>query len=389
MTMDRSSPLEGSSIVSAVLLNEAGLIAKHAAPGAMFFFSANTQYENAGDALINRELLKVLRRWGSVRVAQSGAPEVFIRQLRLEPQELHYESRPALWLGAFLAGTKARFSRTERPCLVLTPGDPGGVFDREVMLRGALMVMLNLAGVRIVRLGVSLGRMSRGRLRFEAFMSRFYAHIGIRDSKSLDVATAHGFQNCGYFPDFALALDPTERLSKADDHYNVMVSLRDDNLGRADRATLVTKLDQVIDAMSVNRAVSLHFVAQVGIDGGFARFLKDRYAGRIRSVMSEEQNIDRLANIYSRADLILSNRLHALLLASACGAVPLGLLFPDNNVKIVGLLGDLGLGAHWHDPNDDGLPDIPDLMMRQKVVHAAFCKAGQMIGDRAEALFGS
>ncbi|MGF9567111.1 polysaccharide pyruvyl transferase family protein [Neorhizobium sp. JUb45] len=365
------------------------MVANNALPRAIFFFSANTQYENAGDALINRELLKVLRRWGRVRVAQSGAPEAFIKQLRLEPQELHYESRPALWLGAVLAGTKARFSRTERPYLALTPGDPGGFFDRDVMLRGALMLMLTLAGVRIVRLGVSLGRMSRGRLRFEAFMSRFYAHIGIRDSNSLDLARTYGFRNCGYFPDFALALDPTEGFSKVDHHFNIAVSLRDDNLGQVDRAMLVTKLDQVIDAVSVNRPVSLHFVAQVGLDDAFARYLKDRYAGRIRSVMSEEQNIDRLTNIYSRADLIVSNRLHALLLASACGAVPLGLLFPESNVKIVGLLGDLGLGDHWLNPNDETLPDIAGLMIRQKVVQAAFTNASQMICYRAEALFGS
>ncbi|MEB2848151.1 polysaccharide pyruvyl transferase family protein [Endobacterium cereale] len=389
MKIYRSSPFECASLVSPVLLEEAGLIANKALPRAIFFFSANTQYENAGDALINRELLKVLRRWGSVRVAQSGAPEAFMRQLCLEPEELHYESRPALWMGAFLAGTQARFSRTERPYLALTPGDPGGIFDRDVMLRGALTLMLTLAGVRIVRLGVSLGRMSRGRLRFEAFMSRFYVHIGIRDSQSLDLARAHGFLNCGYFPDFALALDPTERSPKTDDHFNVVVSLRDDNLGWADRATLVRKLDQVIGAVSASQAVSLHFVAQVGIDGAFARYLKDRYAGRISSVMSEEQNIDRLANIYCRADLIVSNRLHALLLASACGAVPLGLLFPESNVKIVGLLGDLGLGDHWRNPNDEALPDVPGLMLRQKVVQAAFSNAGQMIGDRAEALFGS
>ena len=389
--MDHVSTAQGASEIEH--LNRDGPPA--VAPGnnarPTFFFSANTQFDNAGDALINRELLKVLRSHGLVRVARSGAPDAFLRQLRLEEGELRYKGRRELSLAAAIEGLKARFFGARHPVLVLTPGDPGGPLDIDVLVRATLMLALNLVGVRIVRLGVSINRMSRSRLLLEAFLSRFYVHFGVRDTFSLTIAHSNGFRNVAYFPDLSLALPPAGRFKQRDPGVaRVVVSLRYDNLDGDGKRALIAKLEQVIEALAgAQRTVSLHFLAQVGMDRAFMRELAARYGGPSTCMLTEEQDLDRLAELYSSTDIIVSNRLHALLFASANGAVPFGLLVPEKNKKIIALLGDLDLARHWTslDANEH-VSDLTWLYAREEAVKAAFRRCGHLIEKRTNVLIG-
>ncbi|TCU06827.1 polysaccharide pyruvyl transferase family protein [Rhizobium sullae] len=390
--MDRTSTAEGASEIEQPAYAGTAPAAQGESDRATFFFSANTQFDNAGDALINRELLKVLRVHGSVRAARSGAPETFLGQLRLEEGELQYKGRRDLWLAACMEGLKAQFFGARHPFLVLTPGDPGGPLDIDVFVRGALMLALNLVGVRIVRLGVSLNRMSSGRLWLEAFLSRFYVHFGTRDMLSLSRAQNAGFRNVTYFPDFSLALSPAKRLHQRDHHVaRIAVSLRDDNLDGDSRRALIAKLKQVLEAFSAGEhKISLHFVAQVGADADFMRELAACYGGPSGCMLTEEQNLGRLAELYSSTDIIISNRLHSLLFASANGAIPFGLLVPEKNKKIVALLRDLNLTRHWTslDTGED-VPDLSWLYAREEAVKAAFQRSGHLIEKHANAIFGA
>src|SRR5688572_9526835 len=98
-----------------------------------FFFSPRTNYENAGDALINRELLRILRGYGEIHASRSGAPQRFLDEIRLDPKEIRYETRLGLWAAAFAAGTKARIRREQPPFMILAPGDPSGPIDAGLL----------------------------------------------------------------------------------------------------------------------------------------------------------------------------------------------------------------------------------------------------------------
>ena len=101
-----------------------------------------------------------------------------------------------------------------------------------------------------------------------------------------------------------------------------------------------------------------------------------------------EQTLPRLADMYSSVDVIISNRLHGLLFASAQGAVPLGLLIPECNQKIIGILEDLGLDDHWIDVEAPDKAHVEISELREKVgdVRTAFARSAKLISDGFEAL---
>ena len=390
--MDHASTAQGACEIEHLSHDGPTPVALENNAQATFFFSANTQFDNAGDALINRELLKVLRRHGVVRVARSGAPDAFVRQLRLEEGELRYKGRPELWLAASIEGLKARFFGARHPVLVLTPGDPGGPLDLDALVRGTLILALNLVGVRIVRLGVSINRMTRSRLLLEAFLSRFLYAVRYARYAFTDDRAKQWLPQCRLFSGL-FACTPARREFKQRDTSvaRVIVSLRNDNLDGDGKRALIAKVGQVIEALADGqRTVELHFLAQVGTDRHFMRELAARYGGPSTCMLTEEQDLDRLAEHYSSTDIIVSNRLHALLFASANGAVPFGLLTPEKNKKIIALLGDLDLARHWTSLDiNEHVSDLSWLYARGEPVKAAFQRCGQLIEKRTKALIGA
>jgi polysaccharide pyruvyl transferase WcaK-like protein len=260
-------------------------------------------------------------------------------------------------------------------------------------VRSTFLVLLSLAGVRVARLGVSFGRMSAVRLKLEAFVSRFYAFSGARDTRSLALARRSGFSNVGYCPDFAFALPPPGRIWNK--HPNVLqigVSLREDNLGVDRRALTVRRLDQLLATLrDEGRKFVVRFIAQVDADRTFMKELSERFGDRYECTFIAEQRLSSLAHIYYSIDLIVSNRLHSLLFAGAQGAVPFGLLIPDCNQKIIAILDDLGLGEHWinAETSDDVRIDVCRLQEKANTVSAAFGQSAKLITDRVEALLAS
>ena len=355
-----------------------------------FFFSPRTNYDNAGDALINRELLRILRGHGVIHASRSGAPQRFIDEICLDGSEIRHQTRLGLGAAAFAAGIKARIWREQPPFMVLAPGDPSGPIDAGLLVRSIFFALLALAGVRLVRLGVSFSRMSPARLRLEAITSRLYYFSGARDSRSLALAKRSGFANVFYFPDFALAMQLPDRPCGAPgDVLRIAISLREDNLRIERRAATVLRLEQLLAALEgEGRNFKIQFVAQVEDDRAFMKDLCERFGERYVCTFVAEQTLPHLADMYSSVDVIISNRLHGLLFASAQGAVPLGLLIPECNQKIIGILEDLGLDDHWIDVEAPDKAHVEISELREKVgdVRTAFARSAKLISDGFEAL---
>lgn len=384
---DTSGPSPLGSVQAKIVPEHAD---SHSSKTKKFFFSPRTNYQNAGDALINRELLRILRGYGEVHASRSGAPQCFLDEIRLDRREIRHETRLGLWAAAFVAGTKARIRREEPPFLILAPGDPSGPIDAGLLVRNAFFALLVLAGVRLARLGVSFSRMSAARLRLEALTSRFY-FSGVRDSRSLAIAKQSGFANIFYFPDFAFALQPSEHLRrKHDGALQIGVSLREDNLGKDRRALTIKRLEQLLLALeNEGNYVVIRFIAQVDGDRAFMKELCERFSCRYDCTFVAEQKLPRLADIYRSVDVVISNRLHGLLFASAQGAAPFGLLIPECNQKIIAILEDLGLNECWIDAEaPDSTPlDLSKLREKAGGVRAAFIKSAKLISYRVEALW--
>lgn len=324
---------------------------------ARFFYSARTQYFNAGDALINRELLRHLRAHGSIEIAGCGAPGEYLAQLDLDAGEVAHRGRIGLIAAAFAAGLRYRLGLDRaRPYLALTPGDPFWGFGVETVVSGLSTVALSIAGVRSIRLGVSFARRDRARLRWEAWMSRWSHALGLRDAASLDITRRAGFANVSYFPDLALTLPVHPRTARpAQAPFRVAISCRLDKLGEEEASRLRARLSAILAQLSETRPITLAFVSQVRGDGARMKADFEDIATGYDAEIIEDIDLLRLGEVYRETDLALSNRLHCLLYAAAQGCLPMGLLSPTHDYKISGLLDTAGLDAFWESLDADGL----------------------------------
>lgn len=318
----------------------------------VFLYSIKTQYANAGDALINRELLRHLRAHGEIRAAVCDAPARYIESIRLAPTERRFSGRSGMLFAGFLAALRSRLGLGPRTCLVLTPGDPLSRLDAASVLTAISIALFRLAGGRTIRLGVSISARHPDRLWLEAASSRYIELTGLRDALSLEIARRAGFRNLARFPDFALTVPVLRRVPLTETGpITLGISCRFDKSGPQDAARLKATIETIVAELARTRPVSLVFVSQVERDDAAMAALHHSFVERHPSVLHVCTNLEALAQIYRGIDVTISNRLHSLLYAAAQGCLPFGLLTHEQDPKIVGLFEGSGLDAFWADLN--------------------------------------
>jgi polysaccharide pyruvyl transferase WcaK-like protein len=112
--------------------------------------------------------------------------------------------------------------------------------------------------------------------------------------------------------------------------------------------------------IAASPAESQHAVlSQVGRDSQGMRELHTHLCRRFGEwrvhYVEVESSLDTACQWYSKIERIYSNRLHALLLAASCGALPIAVLPSRRHVKVRALFDDLGLSSNVVDlENDSG-----------------------------------
>lgn len=316
----------------------------------LFFYSAKTQFSNAGDALINRELISLLRERGSIVAISGGAPAKFLAEIDLRENEVISGKEVQLILRALL-------NRLKGNCvyLIQTPGDigPGGGAGPAIV-RAVLVPMLAMFGIRIIHIGASLSETSGIKLALLAWRSSFMQHTGLRDRRSLDTATKWKFRNVNYFPDLAFNVEsfPQYQEYMEDERpkgLRLALSFRGDKFSLQQQDAILAVLQKSIAKLPLVSSVKV--VVQVDMDLSFAHRIKGALA-RWDPELVHTLSIETLRGLYSMTDVVLTNRLHVLLLAGLSGAAPFAMVDAVRNKKIVGLLEGLGL--------EDLLCDVAD-----------------------------
>lgn len=305
----------------------------------IFYYSASTQFSNAGDALINRELLSLLRLFGEMRIARAGAPDAFLEEIGARPGEVRHEKRSALMLEMIKRAIQGKAS--EQSYLVLTPGDPPGNISVGDLVRALLFPFLRLLGVRIVKIGASVSRMQSSRLRLEAFLSKFMYYYGLRDQGSIERARSFSFRNTEYCPDLAFNLVPVQAGESAS---ALGISLRNDNLTEEEWHELRARCKSLVTSLATGTGddPKVAFVAQVERDAAGMRDLQREWSFP-GSDFIQSHSLRDLQDRYRELGIVISNRLHVILLAAASGSTPICLPTGTKNSKITQLLHSVGL----------------------------------------------
>lgn len=316
----------------------------------IFFFSAKTQHENLGDAVINRELLRELTKAGRVEMCEGGMPGEFLAFVSVPGIHTH-ASTGAFYLLLLKTAIFALFKPRQQLYYVLNPGGFSGGVSGIGYLRQAFLIfmymLLNLLCVRVVRLGASAGPYSTSRLRIEKLKTALMHKNTVRDTVSLDYLKQHGFPEAGLFPDWAYMLDKAGTDSGSplfgSRGYSV-VSFRAEPGKPGYDAAIERHLDALISEHPQLAQQQWACVSQVDFDVARNAQLAAHLAARgIDTVCQSDLREPEYFRIYRHAQYVFSNRLHVLLFALRQGAVAYAMVDPAINTKIVGIYRDMGL----------------------------------------------
>ena len=103
-------------------------------------------------------------------------------------------------------------------------------------------------------------------------------------------------------------------------------------------------LEEIAAHLCSNGSRSIYITSQVDQDLAFGKRISEKlsenYKVKYIDKLIEEKD---LPEIYGKADLVLSNRLHVLLFAMRCLTLPVAVTFKKHHSKLTGMFTDMGI----------------------------------------------
>jgi len=307
------------------------------------FLSIKTQFDNLGDALINRELCRLVADRAETYVDFSRAPQAFRRSMQVEG----YRNLSILQRWGFVRLLLKMLSMrlSGRRCyFFLNPGGLGGKRKPLKSLASALaynvvLGLLAACGVRICQTGISYDAMGAPERFVASWRRRLLYSFTVRDHLSAAYLNSIGMSVDEIVPDLSFSLYRQD-VSVTDTRPAIAFSFRFD--GKSHDQQIERAVRRVMKHQGPG--YDYLFVIQVARDkAGMIRLQKACAGeGRTRLVFCCH-DIDELSQCYAGCAGIYSNRLHALLLAAHAGTSPYGLVSRGRQPKIESLFNDLGM----------------------------------------------
>ena len=293
----------------------------------LYFAVLTGQEENVGDSLLRRPYAERLRSGGSIRV-WAGTDADYASGLQLAPEE--HDTSYAAWYLAFLRAAVAgrasfalnagEFTVTRRGTIRFLPVLAAAAIAR---LRGGTLLWLG-AGVKSVQRGFTWPYRLYARMAHAVFWREptSAARIGV-DAPCL--------------PDWAFGIAPSFA-ADALDRRLLAVSLRGDRPAPGERWV------ETVGELAKRLGLEIVLVVQVRRDLPLAKELAAAWGARVLPEGSgaHDEWERQLRRIYSESLVIISDRLHALIMAATEGAVPLAWT-DGGSVKVERHFGAAGL----------------------------------------------
>lgn len=313
-------------------------------------------YKNVGDALIRRRALSWAREVGPVTVLLGGSPsKAWSEALGLTDDDTILRSK-SRWV-------RAAVSRSSRPVLFIEPGE----FNTDRRFLSFHAFMLSVALLVRLRAG-AVAQMPRSLARRSPLGTMLYRSTLGRRSSVLwrEKPSWTFFREKGHVvPDIAFD-DPDSAATTSQPRDLMVVSTRSDRPSLDDRHLLWIK------AFAADHGLSLVTVSQVAEDDSrtveLARVLEARTVLWGLNSSNEQEALVR--DLYSRSVLVISDRLHVLVLAALHGASPTEIV-PAPNGKAAKHFDAVGLPGISHDALRIASVDEMHALLTQVVERAA------------------
>jgi len=314
------------------------------ATAATAFLSIKTQFDNAGDALINRELSRLVARRAKTYVDFSRAPAAFEKSMGIDELPNATSLRKHGFALLVLMILRERMHRRE--CfLFLNPGGLGGgrlswKARFSALAYNMILSFLAALGVKICQVGISYERMGRIERAIAQWRRRAMFSFCVRDRLSQQYVNSIDMPSDAIVPDLSFNLYREDAIpSQA--RSRIAISFRFD--GKAEASRILEAVQQI--AQVIGEEHEYLFIVQVARDlkGMTELQAACQVAGMRTRLIICHDDIDSLATTYSECSAIYSNRLHALLLAAHSGAAPYAVISRGSQPKIEGMFTDLGM----------------------------------------------
>lgn len=308
------------------------------------FYSAYTNKGNVGDLLITKFQIEEYAKYGIVYVDCHGMPEAFMNVVfdTNNPNIKNFEAE---------YGMTYRSRRILRVISLLNKngfthigGIPGPRESLSLPLKTMCFKMMGAIvpsiffnnKIKNYALGVDVNFNNKGFLGYlnRCYFGRFDV-LGIRSESNLR-RVEHSLNNVMYVPDMAFLYPSFSKEPYSKANKRIAISFR-----YVDNYDVLIRIINIIGAIAIDGGYGIDMVYQVDEDRIMCeRILRDiGFSG----IILRQNPIDYYSlDTYQKYDMVISNRLHVLLLAALNGAVPFGLISNDNKEqKIYEIINDV------------------------------------------------
>lgn len=315
-----------------------------------FYFNSKTQFENFGDAVISRELLKLAKSQGEVHILIKNTPKDFLDIIDNEDYK-KYKSTIIFLLSLIISALSNSYT-----FYLLNPGGFGGDVSQTEKIKQTILVKIyiffSVLGIKLLRLGASLSNLSEEKAKLEAKKSKYIFYNSYRDLHSIEIARKNAIKVNDSFPDMAFLIQKTILDQNSNKEKNIVLSFRDRE--KSKNFSVIDK--DLIDLEFFKEKTNDYkfiFSSQVEFDKGFNGKLMNLFdKNKFQTEKLDFENKNQYFDLYQSAELVISNRLHVLLFALVSGTKAVALVEKEHDQKIIGIFKDLGFENLICDIND-------------------------------------
>ncbi|SFW65290.1 Polysaccharide pyruvyl transferase [Sinomicrobium oceani] len=307
-------------------------------------FIVATQYDNVGDLLINKCLIDELSNYADVYLDTKNVPDSFKEKLLFGTQNVFEldELTPYSFKGVGVANLF--FSRTGITHVFKSPGPFGSGGDTKKFLRNILIGLIFFAFRLKSTKSFLVGNDLLHKHKLDKIGARFFStsteKILCRSHNNIEELKSLGIKNVNYIPDmcFGLKTEPIHNLEKKKIGISFR-NLKDEKL----HEYIVTSINNLITYYK-NSDVEIVFFHQVKSDFIYTKELYEIFQSN-KNISFEERCLEwEDLSFYNDFRLVLSNRLHVLLLGLVYEAIPIGVLNSDSKtMKIFNIFKGIGI----------------------------------------------
>ncbi len=348
----------------------------------IIYYQTKTKFVNTGDALINKALLDALRGFGKLKCnCSKDIPDYFIKELGIEDSEKISADNELGFVLEILKDARNAKKNNSKVFIVSGLGhNSGGSLKKcaRNIVASLIFIVYRAFGVKTIRIGTSIGPISKLLAITENFRSKFIDYYYVRDTKSLKLCHSIGIKNAKLCPDMSWLYDLNGKRELIQNN-NICVNLKSTIVSSSDaddktyQQSMINKCEEIVKKI-YSEDSTIYFCYQVLEDKGYCEYVYSYFKDKYRCILIDKQmRLGDAEEVYGKCGYNISNRMHSLLLGYKYGSLPIALIDQKKHTKIQQTMIDSGLGELSIDVYNGSTKEIENIVgNREKLADIVF-----------------